>query len=291
MVDTEANEAALFPERVGDRLRAARIKAGMDLSDIATRTRIPQRHLAAIEAGDYAALPAPTYCTGFVKAYARAVGADEVALGHDLRVELGRESGHNRMDHADYDAADPTRLPTRVFAWTAAAIALLIAAAYLAWSGGYLGGSPSTPTEEAPMAAAPDPSAVPPPVAGPVAAPTSGDVVLTARETVWFRIYDANDKVLFAGEKKAGESFAVPADANNPQIRTGRPNAIKVTIAGTEVAPLGPPETLIKNVGVSASALSARAPLAPNAGAPTGSTGQIGLPPTGTGSSTPATQP
>jgi cytoskeleton protein RodZ len=261
MVDTEVADGALFPERVGDRLRAARTKAGLDLSDIATKTRVPQRHLVAIEAGDYAALPAITYCIGFVRAYARAVGEDEVALAHDLRVELGQTPGDSRVDHADYDAADPASIPPKTLAWTAVGVALLVGLAYGAWRGGYFdGGSATAPTEEiaptnvASTAATPGaPSAAP--------APATGQVLLTAKDAVWFRIYDKNDKVLFEGEKKAGESFAVPADAVEPMIRTGRADQIKVTVGGAEVAPLGRAESTVKDVGVSAASLSARPPV------------------------------
>jgi cytoskeletal protein RodZ len=254
MSETEEQPAALFPERVGDRLRAARTKAGMDLADVATRTRIPQRHLTAIEAGDYGALPALTYAVGFTKAYARAVDVDEVEIARDLREELGLAPGHRGIDHSDYDTADPARVPPRALAWTALAVAVLVAALYGGWRSGWfdgLGGG-GVPAAEAP---APLPSVVP--AAGPVQ-PSQGEVVLTAREPVWFRVYDANDKVLFEGEKKAGESFAVPADANNPMIRTGRADQIKVTVGGAEVPPLGPAETTVKDVGVSAAALGAR---------------------------------
>ena len=60
MVTEGEGESVLFPERVGDRLRAARLTAGLDLSDVATKTRIPLRHLTAIEAGDYDLLPSIT---------------------------------------------------------------------------------------------------------------------------------------------------------------------------------------------------------------------------------------
>src|SRR3546814_8106485 len=71
-------------------------------------------------------------------------------------------------------------------------------------------------------------------------APPAGNVVLTATDTVWLRIYDGNDKRLFEKEMAAGETYTVPADAQNPQILTGRPQALRVTIGGKEVAPLGP---------------------------------------------------
>jgi cytoskeletal protein RodZ len=78
-------------DRVGDRLRAARLAAGLALSDIADKTRVPLRHLEAIESNDFSTLPSFTYATGFVRAFARVVGEDEVALIRDLRVELGRD--------------------------------------------------------------------------------------------------------------------------------------------------------------------------------------------------------
>jgi hypothetical protein len=94
-------------------------------------------------------------------------------------------------------------------------------------------------------------------------APATGDVVLTAKETVWARVYDANDKVLFEKEMVAGERYLVPADANNPKIRTGRADLITVTVGGKEVAALGPAERTIKDVGISAAALAARPPVLP----------------------------
>ena len=44
-----ADEATLFPRRIGEKLRETRVSQGLELSDIAARTRIPLRHLAAIE--------------------------------------------------------------------------------------------------------------------------------------------------------------------------------------------------------------------------------------------------
>ncbi|WP_409456254.1 helix-turn-helix domain-containing protein [Sphingomonas sp. J315] len=52
----------LFPVKVGEKLRDARLAAGLELADIAGRTRVPQRHLAAIEASDYSGLPSPHLC-------------------------------------------------------------------------------------------------------------------------------------------------------------------------------------------------------------------------------------
>ena len=69
--------------------------------------------------------------------------------------------------------------------------------------------------------------------------------------------------MLLEKEMAAGERFLVPADANNPQIRTGRADLILVTVGGKEVAALGPAEKTVKDVGISAAALAARPPAVP----------------------------
>ncbi len=277
MVDTDDAAAALFPERVGDRLRAARIAAGLDLADIATKTRVPLRHLQAIEGGDYAALPGVTYCVGFVRAYARAVGLDEPEAANDVRSELRDLQLDHRAERVEYQVADATRLPGKTLAWTAAAVALLLAIGWGVWRNQMVT-APDPETESAAAQSAEAPSAataIPPPLAPvtapPAAAPNpNGEVVLTATSAVWLRIYDASDKVLFEKEMATGERYVVPADANNPQIRTGRADLIAVTVDGKAVPALGPAERTVKNVGISAAALNARAPaLIPNSLTPT----------------------
>ena len=44
-------------QNVGQRLRQAREAQGMDLAEVADRTRIPLRHLQSIEAAKYSNLP------------------------------------------------------------------------------------------------------------------------------------------------------------------------------------------------------------------------------------------
>lgn len=262
MVDTIDEEKALFPERAGDRLRAARTGAGMDLSDVASRTRIPLRHLQAIEAGDYSSFPSSTYCVGFVKAYARAVGEDEVELSRQVRIELGQDAYGYRTELQDYDDADPARIPSRTLVWTAAAIFLLVAIGYGVWRSQMLS-EPEVGSVQTETSATPRPTTAPA-VAAPSALNASGEVALTAIEPVWLRIYDAADKVLFEKEMAKGERYVVPSDADNPRIRTGRADLIAVTINGSAVPALGPGERTVKDIGVSAAALLARPP----AGAP-----------------------
>jgi len=75
---------------------------------------------------------------------------------------------------------------------------------------------------------------------------------------VWLKIYDADGERLIENQMAAGDQYTVPGDANDPQILTGRPDALTVTIDGKSVPALGTAERTIKDVGVSAAALLAR---------------------------------
>ncbi len=271
MSDETPDVAALFPERVGDTLRAARAKAGMDLSDIATKTRVPLRHLTAIESGDYASLPGVTYCVGFTKAYARCVGEDENLLADRIRGELGQQVQPDRYEPVLLDDDGTGPVPTRRLAWTAVGILGLLLIGYLVlrndWSGTSFSRDGATAVTET---AAPKADVSPTTAATP--ANPNGQVVLTAKAPVWMRVYDVNRKRLFEKEMLAGERYVVPFDANGPQVWTGHADFLAVTVGGKEVAPLGPPNKTVKDIGISASALAARpAPVA----LPTALTGAV----------------
>ena len=64
------------PARVGAELRGVRERLGWSLDAIAVRLKVKLGFLEAIEAGDLAALPAPTYAAGFIRSYAEALGLD-----------------------------------------------------------------------------------------------------------------------------------------------------------------------------------------------------------------------
>jgi cytoskeletal protein RodZ len=67
--------------QLGEFLRAARERAGLTLQQVADTTKIPQRHLDAIEHGDITVVPKGPYRRGEVRAFAQAVGLDQnVAL-------------------------------------------------------------------------------------------------------------------------------------------------------------------------------------------------------------------
>jgi hypothetical protein len=87
--------------------------------------------------------------------------------------------------------------------------------------------------------------------------------VLTAIADVWLRIYDDSGERMKDGLLKKGEAFTLPAQARNPMILTGRPQALSVTVGGRAVPPLGPADRTIADVPISAAALLARATTQP----------------------------
>ena len=75
-------------ELIGARLNHARTMANLALQDIADRTKISLRFLAAIENDDFSALPGHVYIYGFTRAFARAVGLDEKSVVAALREKM-----------------------------------------------------------------------------------------------------------------------------------------------------------------------------------------------------------
>ncbi|MEH3035780.1 MAG: DUF4115 domain-containing protein [Sphingomonas adhaesiva] len=243
------------PASVGARLRAAREAQGLSLPEVAARTRVTQRFLEALENDRLDQLPSPTYASGFARAYARAVGLDQAEIGRAIRGELASGAMPIRHHHIE-EIADPARGPSRGLVIVAAGVALAVLVLGALWltTGMFRG------VREAPEAGQVVAASSPVPVRAITPTPTPvGKVVLTARSDVWMRIYDAAGQTLFLGTKKPGETFEVPLNANGPMINVGRPDQLTITVDGREVPPLGDGKRAIKDVGISATALAARA--------------------------------
>lgn len=247
-------------DRPGTLLRRAREEKGMTLGEVAEMTRVAQRQLEAIERSDFGSLPGTPYAVGFARAYARAVGADEVAVARGVREELGTMEATDRYEA--FEPVDPARIPPRNLAWIAAAIALILAVGYAVWRTQFFAASTDQEISDLSNRASERPTSPEQAVRNIPSAPqiTSGPVVLTALNDVWLRIYDQSGERLYEGQMEKGGSYTVPPQANNPMILTGRPDALAVTVGGKPVAPLGPADRTIADVPVSAAALLARGP-------------------------------
>ncbi len=274
--------------RTGQALATARTAAGLDLVDIARETRVPLRHLKAIEADAHDALPALPYAIGFVKSFARAVGLDPEATAAQFRAETTKTPHVPSV--AAIEPLDERRMPSRGLVLVSVAAVVLIIGGLSAWGSGVFDAPvPPVPAAVAPaaqpaagtaaaegtMAAEGVPAAaanIAPsePVASRVAPVAGGPVVLTAKEDVWVKIYDPATKISAkTGVLKTGETFAVPA---GPALAlwTGKVGMIEVSVGGRTLPPLGGPVETVRALSLAPADLLARPAAAP-AGAATGS--------------------
>ena len=262
--DVAPEQGELAITRTGDRLRLAREAAGLSLADVATRTRITQRHLAAIEKSDFSELPGRTYVTGFARAYARAVDLPEAEIGAAVRQELEDDEYGSRPLYEAYEPTDPARLPTARLTWTLVVVTLLLASAYGVWR--FLSVEPdealiaaqnrAADESEAPQSDAAATSAT---KAGAAAVAANAPVVLTGLSEVWIGFDDATGKTENRRTLEAGEVYQVPpAYIEQFTLRTSIPQALRVTVGGRDVGSIGPADTLVKGVSLKPADLVAR---------------------------------
>src|SRR5436305_3155506 len=230
------------PPTAGERLRAAREQKKLSLEDVAAQTRIPQRHLASIETGEWDNLPAPTYTIGFAKNYAAIVGLDRQEIGDQLREEMGGQRFATTAADV-FEPADPRRTMPKSLVIGAVVAAVLLIALMSVLNRRSLEQPDRSAASNAAAIGASAPSAQPaaasPATVSPAPVPASGPVVLTATAPAWIQVTDQG-KTLFEGELQPGQSYTVPSGLTAPRLKAGKPEALKVMV-GTAVAPqVGP---------------------------------------------------
>ena len=248
----ESEDDIIQTSAVGDRLRDAREAKKLSLEDIADQTRIPLRHLENLEAGNWSALPAPTYTIGFAKSYASAIGLDRTEIGEDLRAEMGGqryEAGNTEV----FEAADPARTMPRWLVLSAIG-AIVLVVALMTWLNNRSLEPDPEPAATEEVAAAPAQQAGPAPGQAPAqqaqpAQVASGAVVLTATEPAWIQVTDG-DRTLFSGELAAGQTYSVPQTATAPLLKAGKPEALRVTVGTNTAPPVGPAGKVASNVSL-----------------------------------------
>lgn len=243
---------------VGEALRLARENKGMTLAEMADATRIPRRSIEAIEAGDYAALPAGPYGVGFGRAIARVVGMNEAQVAEGMRQQLALVRAPEIYTPAEFEPADANRLPPRLLVWTAVGIALALLAGYGLW----IQQTRTAPERAAPAAdvaaadGAPATAAASP--AAPAALPADAPVLVRASGDVWFGLNDANGRLVFERTLRAGEEYALTPEQRALTLRTGRAQNLRLVVGGRELPALGAPDVLVKDIGLDAASLTQR---------------------------------
>ena len=188
MDENEIDERAPTGRTVSDTLRQERERQGMSRKDLSDRTKISERHLIAIDEGDFSAMPSRTYIIGFVRSYANALDLDADALVQRLRDEMGmaeKVRPERNLDHME--PGDPERNPSGRLTWLVlAAVIALVVVVVIAWRGLFVPAAQLPPLEDeqeqVPVAAAPAAEQAD----AAAADPASQEVVFTASvDGVW----------------------------------------------------------------------------------------------------------
>jgi cytoskeleton protein RodZ len=160
---------------ISDQLKRKRLDRGFDLADVARETRIPLRHLNALETGDFNSLPALAYSVGFVRTYARYLGLDPDAVARDYKMQT------TQMDSTLTAAApemDPeSRLPSRKLVLGSLGALAAVVGAFVAVGLLRSGDEAETPEAENVAITAPDQSVAAAPVLSDTAAPPVAETI------------------------------------------------------------------------------------------------------------------
>lgn len=140
----EQHNQPVTDDSLGTLLRKLRLERSLDISDVAEETKIPPATLRAMEADDFAALPALAFARGFYRLYGDMLNLDE----DEVLARFMKE--YRRTDFAVKEGApSPTAKGRQIgsmaerpshFLRTAIGIsllALILIAAGISWYAGY----------------------------------------------------------------------------------------------------------------------------------------------------------
>ena len=114
------------------------------------------------------------------------------------------------------------------------------------------------PLQEETQVAAAETGAAPDASATPAIDPNAEVVFTSEMPDTWVKFYDASGAELYQAQMAEGESFTIPRDAEGPQVWTGRPYALAITVGGRPVPKLSEEDEIVRDVPVSAEALLTR---------------------------------
>ncbi|MCM8557688.1 helix-turn-helix domain-containing protein [Sphingomicrobium sediminis] len=246
--ETGAVDESYVP--IGERLKAARNETGQSIEEVAAETRIPQRHIRSLEAGDWAALPAPTYTIGFSKTLAERYGLDVSATAAEVREEMGA-AAPPMAEVGGYEIADPKRgMPGWVIIVAIAAI--ILAVLLFSWMNDQRLVAEERAEDALAQSEADDAANTPTDIP-----PAEMPVLLIAEDQVWLQVTDGGT-TLFSGELARGDTYRVPDDAEAPMLETARPEWLRIRVGSNDIPQLAEDGVRVRNVSLLGEDLTAQ---------------------------------
>lgn len=255
---------------IGERLRQERLRRGLELDQIAERTRINSRFLEAIEAEELDKLPGGFFTRSFVRQYARLLELDDGEL--DAELEKLTECAEPALAPASplgqqFDLApiSPSRKtgrldPRRALASLAGFLVVILVCSglYALWQGPWRESPPvgsaapvnapapapppaqTLPAEPVPPAGQPSPPVAVPDTPTAPPAPAAAPILLEIRATaeVWIRV-SSDGKYLYSGTLKAGQTRTFQGQ-NAMSLLTGNAGGLEIGFNGKQLGPIGP---------------------------------------------------
>ena len=224
---------------IGNSLREARVRRGIDFPQAEAATKIRGKYLRALEDEQFAVLPAQTYIKGFLRTYAEYLGLDGQLYvdEYNSRFVTGSDEHEPRTRRV---AARPQhrhrRIETNVVLIALGAIAVLMVIVISAWKASGGGSPSSTPPAKTSVSTTTGSQTVPPLLE---VIPLQGSTYLTVRKKT------ATGNVVFVGTVSKGDA---PRAFHGSQlwVQITTPEDLRILIRGHEVhVPGAAPQVII----------------------------------------------
>jgi len=235
-------------ESIGDYLRAAREERKIPIAQVSRDTKVNEKYILALEAGDFSVFPAVAYAKGFIRIYAEYLGVDPRPL---VEQYMEQHAGLARQALPFDLGPVATRVMPGSGSYTAIAVGVVVVAAAIVaynlkpWKmlERKAVARPPAETEELETLPLPSlPTAPPPPAVIPTSAPVAETVpakkklLVRAKENVVMKVY-ADKSLLFQGTiHKGKEEYWLASDSFD--CRISKPRAVDLVLDGKSIKDL-----------------------------------------------------
>jgi cytoskeletal protein RodZ len=226
---------------IGNSLREARLRQGLDFPEIEQGTKIRGKYLGALEDEHFDVLPAQTYVKGFLRSYAEYLGLDGQLYvdEYNSRFVAGEEDPPSRPRRSAPPQSRGVQVQSRVVLLTLLGIAAVTALVIVAWTRGEPQKVPPAGlgTRSTPAATSARPT---------VPATSVRLLVKATRGSCWLQVHrgSATGPILYQGTLEQGQNQLFTA--RKLWITLDRPeNLVTVLNGHTQHLPVGGVKTLI----------------------------------------------
>ncbi len=249
---------------VGEILRRTRVYYGQSLEQVESILRIRAIQLDAIEKGNLENLPGRVYAIGFVRAYSEYLGLDGDKMVHLFKVQS--VGGRVKPELSLPVAASESKVPNvyAILGGLVGAIALIsVWASTHSLPGGreavpeipdtYVGtslskapalGHVAEPPPESQLASADGAEGAAAAAETPAA---KSRILITVTDSSWVEIKNLMGEAVLRQVLKPGDQYTVP-DEKGLVMATGNAGGLILTVDGKEIAPLGRPAQVRRNI-------------------------------------------